>query len=108
MEHYERTNDGSSIFVRPPYNDRPLTPIERAIDSALIEMNDSTRLVEYWSRDEYMNIDAHADIDEATLQDESVIRCPQVGHVLYLQIQNGLHCPTCVFPSERIGWGLNE
>jgi hypothetical protein len=71
-------------------------------------MGDTTNLVEYWSRDEYMNIDVHADIDEAMLQDEGVVRCPKVGHVLYLQIKNGLHCPTCVFPSEQIGWGLNE
>lgn len=108
MEHNERTSDGSSIFLRPPHNDRPLTPIEHAIDSALVEMGDTTRRVEYWSRDEYMNIDAHADIDETMLEDDGVIRCPLVGHVLYLQIKENLRGPTCVFPNERKGWGLDE
>lgn len=108
VEHYERTNDGSSIFTRPPHNDRPLTPIEHAIDSALIELGDNTKRVEYWSRDEYMNIDVHADIDEAMLEDEGVVRCPLVGHVLYLQVQTGLHGPTCVFPREQKGWDLRE
>ncbi len=108
VEHNERTNDGSSFFTRPPHNDRPLTPLEHAMDSALIEIGDETKRVEYWSRDEYMNIDAHADIDEAMLEDDAVIRCPLVGHVLYLQVKEGLHGPTCVFPGERTGWGLDE
>jgi hypothetical protein len=108
LEHYERTSDGSSFFARPPHNERPLTPIEHAIDSALSEMGDNTKRVEYWSRDEYMNIDTHADIDEATLEDEGTVRCPSVGHVLYLQVKRGLHGPTCVFPKEQTGWGLNE
>lgn len=108
IEHYERTNDGSSFFTRPPHNERPLTPIENAIDSALIELGDKTKRVEYWSRDEYMNIDAHADIDEAMLEDEGLVRCPSVGHVLYLQVKPGLRGPTCIFPKEQRGWGLNE
>mmetsp|Transcript_44288 Transcript_44288/g.106694 ORF Transcript_44288/g.106694 Transcript_44288/m.106694 type:complete len:400 (-) Transcript_44288:23-1222(-) len=107
-EHYERTNDGSSFFTRPPHNDKPLTPIEHAIDSALIEFGDNTKRVEYWSRDEYMNIDTHADIDETMLEDEGVVRCPKVGHVLYLEVKPGLHGPTCVFPKEQKGWGLTE
>ncbi len=108
VEHNERTSDGSSVFLRPPHNDKPLTPIEHAIDSALIEIGDTARLVEYWSRDEYMNIDAHADIDEAMLEDEGAVRCPSVGHVLYLQVKQNLRGPTCVFPYEKIGWGLDE
>jgi hypothetical protein len=55
-----------------------------------------------------MNIDAHADIDEAMLEDEGVVRCPLVGHVLYLVVKAGLHGPTCVFPKEQKGWGLTE
>ena len=45
-------------------------------------------MVEYWSRSQYINLDAHADIDENTLKDEGVLRCPRHGHVLYLQIAN--------------------
>lgn len=108
QEHSERSFEGASVFLRPPHNERPLTPIEHAIDSVLLEMGDTTKLVEYWSRDEYMNIDAHADIDETMLEDESVVRCPLVGHVLYLQIKNGLRGPTCIFPNERKGWALRS
>lgn len=51
-------------------------------------------MVEYWSRSQYINLDAHADIDENTLKDEGVLRCPRHGHVLYLQIVNcdGVTC----------------
>lgn len=108
QEHCERTSDGSSFFTRPPHNERPLTPIEHAIDSALIEMGDNTKGVEYWSRDEYMNIDVHADIDEAMLEAQGSVRCPLVGHVLYLVVADGVHGPTCVFPGEQMGWGLQE
>lgn len=45
-------------------------------------------MVEYWSRGQYINLDAHADIDENTLKEEGVLRCPKHGHVLYLQIAN--------------------
>jgi hypothetical protein len=104
QDHSTRGNDGSSIFTRPPNNDKPLTPIENAIHSFLVTVNDTTKKVEYWSRDEYINIDAHADIDEEQLQDENELRCPKMAHVLYLEVQDGLRGPTCVFPRKRIGW----
>ena len=106
VDHNLRGDDGSSIFTRPPHNERPLTPLEHAIDSALVELDDASKLVEYWSRDEYMNIDAHADIDEVQLEEERIIRCPKVAHVLYLQVQTGLRGPTCVFPDKKKGWGI--
>jgi hypothetical protein len=102
-----RGDDGSSIFTRPPHNEMPLTPFEHAIDSALVELGDSSKLVEYWSRDKYMNIDAHTDIDEMQLEEERTLRCPKVAHVLYLQVETGLRGPTCVFPDKKIGWGID-
>ncbi|GFH55436.1 hypothetical protein CTEN210_11912 [Chaetoceros tenuissimus] len=108
VEHYERTNDGSSTFIRPPYNTRPLTPIEHAIDSVLTCLNDENQIVEYWSRSEYMNIDTHADIDEALLENEDLIKCPEMGHVLYLQVEKGLRGPTTVFPNVGKGWSENN
>jgi len=42
------------------------------------------------------------------LEDEGVIRCPLMGHVLYLQVKKGLTGPTCVFPSEQVGWNRNH
>jgi hypothetical protein len=107
LDHNLRGDDGSSIFTRPPHNKKPLTPLEHAIDSALVELDDTSKLVEYWSRDEYMNIDAHADIDEVQLEEERTLRCPKVAHVLYLQVQTGLRGPTCVFPDKKKGWGID-
>ena len=108
VEHAIRGDDGSSIFLRPPHNDRPLTPLEHAIDSALVELGDNTRLVEYWSRDEFMNIDVHADIDEVQLEEEGSLRCPERGHILYLEVMDGLRGPTCIFPGKKTGWDQEE
>lgn len=80
--------------------------------SVLTEMGEelaSTAYVEYWSRDEYMHIDAHADIDEVEFEmldsDTSALRCPMMGHVLYLDVlREELYGPTCVFPGTNIGW----
>lgn len=105
QDHSKRSNDGSSIFIRPPYNTVQLTPIEHAIDSVLTEMGDESQKVEYWSRSEYINIDAHSDIDEQQLKDERSVRCPKNGHVLYLIVDQEIRGPTCVFPSQRKGWG---
>jgi hypothetical protein len=107
-QHNQRTNDGSSIFIRPPRNDLPLTPIENAIDSFLTQLGDTSQKVEYWSRSEYMNIDVHADIDEQHLKDSGEVRCPKNGHVLYLKVKKNLRGPTCVFPHQRKQWRNND
>jgi hypothetical protein len=84
QQHTRRSHDGSSLFHRGPK--QKLTPIENVLDSILRQLNDTSPMVEYWSRSQYMNLDAHADIDEDTLKEEGVLRCPRHGHVLYLQI----------------------
>jgi hypothetical protein len=71
-------------------------------------MGDETKKVEYWSRQEYRNMDVHVDIDEVLLEKKGVLRCPLVGHVLYLKVKKGLRGPTCVFPNERASWGQRE
>eukprot|EP00984_Skeletonema_dohrnii_P013121 scaffold5408_cov129-Skeletonema_dohrnii-CCMP3373.AAC.4 len=91
LQHTRRSHDGSSLFYRGPKvhsGQQQLTPIENALDSILRQLNDTSPMVEYWSRSQYINLDAHADIDENTLKDEGVLRCPRHGHVLYLQIAN--------------------
>lgn len=108
VEHCTRTENGSSIFLRPPHNNKPLSPLEHAIDSALMSMGDTTKLVEYWSRSDHLDIETHADIDESMLEYDGVVRCPLMGHVLYLQIKEGLLGPTCVFPDETKGWNLEK
>jgi hypothetical protein len=63
-------------------------------------------------------MDAHADIDENTLKQDGVLRCPRNGHVLYMQVANSgddVGCteqesiqrmgPTIVFPKKKVAWG---
>jgi hypothetical protein len=138
LQHTQRSHDGSSIFYRSEQQQQQqhsntqqqrLTPIENAIDSILRQLNDTSPMVEYWSRSNYINLDAHSDIDENTLKEEGVLRCPRHGHVLYLQIANcdevdGSNCdastateeednkhnnksrmgPTVVF-NRKVAWG---
>lgn len=108
VEHSFRGNCDTGIFVRPPYNLKPLTPLEHVMDSALTALNDPCRTVEYWSREEYMNIDAHCDIDENELGETARLRCPQFAHVLYLKVKADLKGPTCVFPGKRVGWNTTR
>jgi len=105
-----------------------LTPLEQALDSFLTaydeqqcdtENNDPPSkkdvIVEYWCRQEHLNLEAHADIDEVFFErhcngklgdndDSSFIssssgfRYPTVGHVLYLTEPTLGRGPTCVFP----------
>jgi len=122
LEHTRRSHDGSSLFRRGDKSSSSssfgvggdeqkykLTPIETAIDRILTALNDTSPMVEYWSRSSYINMDAHADIDEDTLKEEGVLRCPRNGHVLYMQISNkgdnDRMGPTVVFPGRKVAWG---
>jgi len=120
LAHSKRSHDGSSLFHRHSSpSDSKLTPLEKAIDSILASLNDTSPMVEYWSRPTYINMDAHADIDENTLKEEGILRCPRNGHVLYLQIYNSNNKaqddghddkskrmgPTVVFPERKVAWG---
>ena len=42
----------------------PRTTIEAALDSFLDEIGDPAPNVEYWSRQEWRHIEAHADVDD--------------------------------------------
>lgn len=108
-EHSERAAecDGSSIFYRDKGS--PLTPLEKAIDSVLTSIGDASNIVEYWSREQYINIDAHADIDEkGLLNHEEKIQCPIQGHILYLSIGKDLLGPTFIFPDKLEGWSTER
>ena len=101
-------SDGSSIFFRSETGrgGLPLTPLEQAIDSILTALGDEYPIVEYWSRSEYLNLDAHADIDEGHLESEGLLRYPQWAHVLYLDVEDGVRGPTCVFSDKLGGWDI--
>lgn len=116
VDHCNRCEAGS-IFLRTPNNRDKLTPLEKAMDTILTSLNDTSPIVEYWSRSCYINIDAHADIDEDTLKQDGILRCPKNAHVLYMQIANSGEKidseddrskrmgPTVVFPDRKVAWG---
>jgi hypothetical protein len=105
---------GHRVFQRPLVRNTNL--IERALDAILTEMGDSTsEYVEYWSRQEWRNIEAHADVDEnlAKYQDQlsggqanEPFRYPNKGHVLYLKVGTEVRGPTCLFPNHTSGGEL--
>jgi hypothetical protein len=88
-----------------------LSPLEHVIDSVLTAFNDTTPLVEYWYRDEYMNMYAHVDIDEQRLEQYGQLAVPLHSHVLYLDVNNNNMPynagPTCIFPSQHVGWNVS-
>jgi hypothetical protein len=111
VEHADRSStDGSSVFFRNvdkknKHLHEPLTPLERALDSCLVELGDTTStVVEYWSRQEHINIDVHSDIDEEELEESGRIICPEWGHVLYLDVNVPDGGPTIIFPQMLGGW----
>eukprot|EP00536_Pseudo-nitzschia_multiseries_P004345 jgi/Psemu1/323428/estExt_fgenesh1_pg.C_720003 len=72
-------------------------------------------VVEYWCRQEHLNLEAHADVDEVWFErwckkhkkdgdvdidddDAKAFRYPTFGHVLYLTKPTLGRGPTCVFP----------
>lgn len=112
---------GHKVFTRPLV-DQPenLNLIEKALDAILTEMEGCNggvmearpkQFVEYWSRQEWRSIEAHADVDEslAKAQDTAgagTYRYPVHGHVLYLKVGSEVRGPTCVFPNRRTGGQL--
>jgi len=79
--------------------------LESVLDSVLKELNDTSPYVEYWCRQEWRHIEAHADVDEfraKTFSKES-FRYPRNGHVLYLEVGPKVHGPTCLFPDCSSG-----
>jgi len=111
---------GHKVFKRPLVNPSDSPIIERALDSILSELGDvadenNKQYVEYWTRQEWRHIEAHADVDEnfakeqdaivangGSLPDQSPFRYPKNGHVLYLKVGSNVRGPTCIFPQVRL------
>jgi len=95
-------------------------PIEKVLDELLTKMNDTSPIVEYWTRQEWRHIEAHSDIDEHLIKEqlkqlhnnnknnnqELEFRFPNHGHVLYLQVGSEVRGPTCVFLDCSFGGEL--
>jgi hypothetical protein len=114
--------------------------IEQTLDAILHEIKSSdiiggnSSIVEYWTRQEWRHIEAHADVDEnlskqidkdssftttnknhdnemlckypSTYKMSHGHRYPIYGHVLYLQVGTNVRCPTCIFPGRSSGGDL--
>ena len=111
---------GHRVFARPLKPGGVYNAIERALDSILLEMDgggndEDITYVEYWARQEWRSIEAHADVDEFRAKEEDAsseapdfaalgpdgYRYPKFGHVLYLQVGSEVRGPTCVWPNRR-------
>eukprot|EP00550_Attheya_septentrionalis_P012425 CAMPEP_0198306376 /NCGR_PEP_ID=MMETSP1449-20131203/58384_1 /TAXON_ID=420275 /ORGANISM="Attheya septentrionalis, Strain CCMP2084" /LENGTH=382 /DNA_ID=CAMNT_0044008929 /DNA_START=88 /DNA_END=1236 /DNA_ORIENTATION=+ len=96
--------------------------IEEVLEEILTELywnEDTTSLpkfhVEYWARQEWRHIEAHADVDEnlakaqdaaSTAEEKGTFRYPEKGHVLYLEVGSNVQGPTCLFPRRSSGGDL--
>lgn len=82
--------------------------VERAVDALLTALDDDAPVVEYWSRQDWRHIEAHADVDERASRSGAPLRYPDRGHVLYLQVGTAVRGPTCLFSDCRSGADLSE
>ena len=84
----------------------PNSTLEHSLDALLSELGDESPFVEWWARDEWINLDAHRDIDELLARQGGPHRTPNHGHVLYLAVgaavaeQGG---PTVLWPHAKVG-----
>lgn len=88
-------NQGHKVIDRKLVS--PRNGIESIMCSVLQSLSDHSRYVEYWWRDEWINLDAHADVDEVAAKNGQPLRFPNHGHVLYLQIGESVEGPTVLF-----------
>ena len=100
-----RKHSFTTIFDRHASPDGR-TVLERALASVLDEMGDDAQYVEYWWRGEWKSIEAHRDVDETLCISKlhvadgkcgGVQRCPDHGHVLYIDVADDVRGPTCLW-----------
>jgi hypothetical protein len=134
--HEYASNSGSEhrCFTRPLSEANRHNDIELTLDAILTEIEGGIagkNVVEYWTRQEWRHIEAHADVDEnlakrmdrrhtpkdrsgddleskysTTYQTSYGQRYPTHGHVLYLQVGTDVRGPTCIFPGRSTGGDL--
>ena len=68
----------------------PRTALETAVESVLTQLDDRSPMVEYWWRDSWEHVEAHADVDEFLFERDETFRYPHHGHVLYLSVSGGV------------------
>ena len=112
---FQRSGYESTAVQTPQKLRLRLSPLEQALDELLTQLNDTSPIVEYWSRQDWRHIEAHADIDELLVRNQQkqqvpikdlTFRYPTNGHVLYLQVGSSVQGPTCLFPTCTSGGDL--
>ena len=92
MDHQLQLGDlGHTVFFR---EHPPRTFTESVIDSLLSSTNDKSPIVEYWWREEWINLELHRDIDERLALENGPVRFPDHAHVLYLSVGEEALGPT--------------
>ena len=99
-----REHSFTSVFDRK-IAPKGRTVLETALASVLDEMGDDAQFVEYWWRGEWKSIEAHRDVDETLCISKlhaagkvgGLQRCPDHGHVLYVDVEDSVRGPTCLW-----------
>lgn len=116
-------NNDDVIFEFPLRQPKRHSVIEQTINNILLEIypntssaqeeGDAIYYVEYWERQDWFHILAHADMDEGLRNEQESkgiygepFAHPEVGHVLYLRLGNRVQGPTCVFSNTTEGGQL--
>ena len=63
-------------------------------------VDDPSPIVEYWFRDEWLNLELHRDCDELLLKENGTLRYPESGNILYLYSGSQVCGPTLIFNEE--------
>ena len=63
------------------------TATEHFIESLLHELGEACEEVEYWGREVWRPVPAHADIDERCARERGQLRFPAVVLVVYVQVE---------------------
>ena len=81
----------------------PTNTQEHAIESLLVAMGDvATREVEFWSRDEWLGMEAHRDVDEEAACRNGELRMPSRVIIVYGECEAGLRAPTVLWGDNHI------
>jgi hypothetical protein len=99
------------------------TPLEKILDHLLttllqdptiqtttsLDTSDQDDMyVEYWSRQDHLNLDTHCDIDERSLDyEEDTLKFPSFSHILYLKVTVPKG-PTCIWEDETEQWSSHD
>ena len=73
------------------------TATEHFIENLLRELGEACDEVEYWGREAWQPVPAHADIDERCARERGQLRFPAAVLVVYVQVEPGLRAPTVLW-----------